>query len=135
MAANSVAKVTCIWRNVAPGKGFTHLPKLPRASHTFPYKTWRTVYNRNTKLVQRAHAFVGRVTLLTGPTFLHIQRFREKLSEKMCTRQSSRVMWDMINTLLLTLKLSILLLLLSFRTRKHKSMASRAILSNFFEEQ
>ena len=33
----------------------------------------------------------------------------------------------MINTLFLTLQLSNLLLLLSFRTRKHKSMASRAI--------
>ena len=29
----------------------------------------------------------------------HIQLFRERLSEKMCTRQSRKVMWDMINTL------------------------------------
>ena len=42
-------------------------------------------------------------------------------------RQSRKVIWDMINTLFLTLQLSNLLLLLSFRTRKHKSMASRAI--------
>ena len=33
----------------------------------------------------------------------NIQLFRERLSEKMCTRQSRRVMWDMINTLFLTL--------------------------------
>ena len=33
------------------------------------------------------------------------------------------------------LKLSNLLLLLSFSTRKHMSVASRTILSNFFEEQ
>ena len=30
------------------------------------------------------------------------QLFRERLSEKMCTRQSRRVIWDMINTLFLT---------------------------------
>ena len=45
----------------------------------------------------------------------------------MCGRQSRKVIWDMINTLFLTLQLSNLLLLLSFRTRKHNSMASRAI--------
>ena len=45
----------------------------------------------------------------------------------MCGRQSRKVIWDMINTLFLTLQLSNLLLLLSFRTRKHKSMASRTI--------
>ena len=32
-----------------------------------------------------------------------IQLFRERLSEKMCTRQSRKVIWDMINTLFLTL--------------------------------
>ena len=42
---------------------------------------------------------------------------------------------DMTNTLFLTLKLTNLLLLLSFSTRKHKSMGSPAILSNFFEEE
>ena len=42
---------------------------------------------------------------------------------------------DMINTLFMTLKLSTLLLLISFSTRKHMSMAARAIRSNFFEEQ
>ena len=31
-----------------------------------------------------------------------IQLFRERLSEKMCTRQSQKVIWDMINTLFLT---------------------------------
>ena len=45
----------------------------------------------------------------------------------MCRRQSRKVIWDMINTLFLTRQLSNLLLLLSFSTRKHKSMASRAI--------
>ena len=39
------------------------------------------------------------------------------------------------NTLFLTLQLSNLLLLLSFSIRKHTFMASRTILSNFFEEQ
>ena len=64
-----------------------------------------------------------------------IELFRERLSEKMCRRQSRKVIRDMINTLFLTLQQSNLLLLLSFSTRKHMSMASRAILSNFFEEQ
>ena len=41
----------------------------------------------------------------------------------------------MINTLFLTLYLLKLLLLLSFSTRKDMSVASHAILSNFFEEQ
>ena len=57
-----------------------------------------------------------------------------KVVGKMCTRQSRKVIWDMRNTLFLTLY-SNPLLLLSFTTRKHMSMASRAILSNFFEEQ
>ena len=33
---------------------------------------------------------------------LKLQLFRERLSEKMCTRQSRKVIWDMINTLFLT---------------------------------
>ena len=41
----------------------------------------------------------------------------------------------MINTLFLTLYLLNLLLLLPFSTRKDMSVASHAILSNFFEEQ
>ena len=41
----------------------------------------------------------------------------------------------MINTLFLTLQLSNLMLLFSVSIRIHTSMASRAILSNFFEEQ
>ena len=65
----------------------------------------------------------------------YIQLFRERLSEKMCTRQSRRVTWDMFNTLFLTLLLSNLLLLLSFSTGRHMSMTSPAILSNFFEKQ
>ena len=31
--------------------------------------------------------------------FIDIQLFRERFSEKMCTRQSRKVIWDMINTL------------------------------------
>ena len=45
--------------------------------------------------------------------------FQKRLSEKMCTRQSWKVIWDTINTLFLTLWLLNLLLLLSFSTRKH----------------
>ena len=53
----------------------------------------------------------------------------------MCTQQSRKVIWDMINTLFLTLWLLNLPLLLSFSIRKHPSIASYVILSNFFEEQ
>ena len=59
-----------------------------------------------------------------------MQLFRGRLSEKLCTRQSRKVLWDMINALSLTLQLSNLLLLLFFSTRKHTSMAS---LVPFFE--
>ena len=53
----------------------------------------------------------------------------------MCTRQSRKVIYDMIDALSLTLMLSNLLLLLPFSTRKVTSEASLAILSNFFEKQ
>ena len=49
------------------------------------------------------------------------------------TIQEGKMGYDQY-TLFLTLKLTKLLLLLSFSTRKHKSMSSRAILSKFFEE-
>ena len=52
-----------------------------------------------------------------------VQLFRKRLSKKMCTRQSRKVIWDVINTL------SKLLLLLSFSTRKHMSVASSAVYS------
>ena len=61
--------------------------------------------------------------------------FEKRLSEKLRTQQSRKVIWDMLNTLFLTLKLSNPLLLLSFSPGKHMSMASRAILSTFFEDQ
>ena len=41
----------------------------------------------------------------------------------------------MIDTLFLKLRLSNLLLLLSFSKRKRKSMVSHAMLANFFEAQ
>ena len=49
-------------------------------------------------------------------------------------RQSRKVIWDMINTLFPD-TLSNLLLLLSFSAHKQTSIASRAILLNFFEEE
>ena len=66
----------------------------------------------------------------------HLQLFRERLSEKMCLRQSRKVIWDMIGQYAdpdtVTVESSILL---SFSALKQMSMASRAILSNFFEKQ
>ena len=68
--------------------------------------------------------------------FFSIYSYFEKgCRKKMCPRQSREVIWDMFNTLILTLWLSNLLLLLSFSTHRHMSMASPAILSNFFEKQ
>ena len=69
---------------------------------------------------------------LKGP---RIQLLQKRLLEKMCTRQSRKVIWDLINTLFLTLYLLNLLLLLSFSIWKHRSMVSCAILSNFFEDK
>ena len=65
----------------------------------------------------------------------YIQLFRrERLSEKMCSRQSRKVIWDKyINTLFLTLSLSNLPLLLSFNTQKHTSLTSCVFLSNCLE--
>ena len=54
----------------------------------------------------------------------YIQQFRERLSEKMSTRKSRKVIWDMIKTLFLTLKLSNFALILT----KIRPQASRAIL-------
>ena len=44
------------------------------------------------------------MTFFQLPTvfFICIQLFRERLSEKMCTRQSPKKIWDMINTWFLT---------------------------------
>ena len=52
-----------------------------------------------------------------------------------CTRQSRKVLWDMINTLFLALSMSTLLFLLTFSTHNYTSIASRAIPSNFFEKR
>ena len=66
----------------------------------------------------------------------HLYSYFEKGCRKQkCTRQSRKVIWDMINTLFLTLQLSNLLLLHFFSTRKQTSMTCCTILSNFFEEQ
>ena len=37
--------------------------------------------------------------VLKPPWGSYIQLFRERLSQKLCTRQSRKVIWDMINTL------------------------------------
>ena len=67
---------------------------------------------------------------------LYIQLFRERLSEKMCLRQSRKVIWDMIGQYAVPDTAAVeSSILLSFSTLKHMSMASRAILSNFFEQR
>ena len=81
------------------------------------------------------HAYYAFASYIYVRRESHLQLFREGLSQKMCTRQSRKVIWDMINTLFLTLQQSNLLSLLSFSTCKHMSMVSRAVLLHFFEEQ
>ena len=77
----------------------------------------------------------GGMDIFWNYTFF-IQLFRESLSQKLCTRQSRTVVWDMINTLVPdTVAVEPILLLLSFSTRKQMSMASRTIPWNSFENQ
>ena len=68
----------------------------------------------------------------TGLTYNH---FEKSCRKKMCTRQSRMAIWDMINTLFLTTVAVEPTFVAFFSTSKRMSMASRAILSNFFEEQ
>ena len=53
------------------------------------------------------HFFNSLFSLLCGDETLRlmpdIQLFLERLSEKICTRQSRKVVWDTINSLFLTL--------------------------------
>ena len=65
-----------------------------------------------------------------------IQSFRESLSEKMCTRQFRNVIWDMINTLFLTtVAAEPTFCYFPLAIANITSQTSRAIFSNFFEEQ
>ena len=62
----------------------------------------------------------------------------EKGCQKKCARdnpEAKKIIWDMFNTLFLTLLQSNLFLLLSVSTDRHMSMTSPAILSNFFEKE
>ena len=61
--------------------------------------------------------------------------FRERLLEKMCTRQSRTVIWDMFNTLVPDTVAVEPTFVAFLSTRRHTSTASPAILSNFFEKQ
>ena len=111
----------------------------------FHCKIWKkktTINDKGTRHIVTSQNFTQKVLFykvgvsrsLFGNTPC-MQLFRGRLSEKLCTRQSRKVIWDMINALSLTLWLSNLLLLLFFSTRKHTSMASCAILWNFFGKQ
>ena len=90
---------------------------------------------KNANQKHNQHAYKQVRATLTAQRGNIYSYFEKGCRKQMCTRQSRKVIWDMINTLFLTLQLSNLLLLLFFSTRKHTSMTSRTILSNFFEEQ
>ena len=88
-----------------------------------------------TRIAHSRQSSEGCVRLFFFSRYTAISR---KVVGKKCARDNperSEVIWDMFNTLILTLWLSNLLLLLSFSTHRHMSMASPAILSNFFEKQ
>ena len=55
-----------------------------------------------TSTKQKSHFFIMTFFRLPTVFFTCIQLFRERLSEKMCTRQSRKKIWDMINTRFLT---------------------------------
>ena len=77
------------------------------------------------------------VTATTYPEIRYTAISRKVVRKKknMCTWKSRKILWDVINTLFLALSMSTLLFLLSFSTHNYTPMASRAILSNFFEKQ
>ena len=60
-----------------------------------------------------------------------IQLFRERLSKTMCTQQSRKVIWDMISALFpMTVAVEPTFVAVLYSTRKHVSVASRAILQH-----
>ena len=61
-----------------------------------------------------------------------MQLFRERLSEKICTRQSQKVIWDMIDTLFLATVAVEPTFVVSVSTRKHIFTAFRANSFKFF---
>ena len=63
----------------------------------------------------------------SSKTIVSLELFWERLSEKLCMRQSRRVIWDMINTLFLYFCCFPLVL-------TNLRLWSRVILSNFIEE-
>ena len=86
LQAACVAKALFIWRKVVPGKGLTRLPwraPLGERRANFSYISLQNEANclnekRKVGLARRATRLAGspfcdgRVTLLTGPTFLHV---------------------------------------------------------------
>ena len=70
-------------------------------------------------------------TELAYSAYSYISR---RLSEKMCTRQSRKVIWDKINTLFLTVTVGPTFVAFLYYSQTYVQ-ASRTILSNFFETQ
>ena len=63
--------------------------------------------------------------------YIQYTAISRKVVGKMCTRQSRKVIWDIINTLFLTTVPIEPTLLLAFSTRKHISKAFRTNSSKF----
>ena len=88
------------------------------------------VFNLDT-LDEHLHSLCVGILFNSVALGIHLQLFQERLPEKVCTRQSREVIWR-YDQYTVAVELN---LLLSFSTSKHMSMASRAIVSNFCEEQ
>ena len=126
--AGGLGAILPIYRIPCQEFGESHFP----SSCQIPYTVQKS------SLFPKPHSISvnSRYPIILLQTLLNVYTvISRKVVGKMCTWKFRKVIWDMINTLFLTLQLSNLLLLLSFSTRKHTSIASLAILSNFFEER
>ena len=79
--------------------------------------------------------FRGHVAFEGSYFFFCIQLFGERLSEKMCTRQSRKVIWHMIDTLFLTTVAVVYFFCFPLALANTFSWPFVPILSNFSEEQ
>ena len=87
LLVGTTIKAPFIWRKVVPGRRVTRLPKLPSGRANFSYISLQNLANRLHEKLKVGSAgrvtclawspfFNGRVTLLAGPTFLHVKHLR-----------------------------------------------------------
>ena len=93
------------WVSLIVGRKFTVFVFLFFVLHlrAFPSRSPPGAYIRRDDLTEHFSRYECGRLIFGGAYFRNFKVFRERLSLKMCTRQSRKVMWDMINTLFLTL--------------------------------